>query len=123
MKCPVCNIELKRFEIEHIELDLCEKCEGVWFDKDELLTVLKVLEKDPTIPYDKYNPFTKKAQIIDPRVYTKRSCPRCGKTMEEFNYSYDSSLGLNSDVLLILQKTGFLLTHSKCSRFYQFPRQ
>ena len=36
MKCPVCKVPTYVVEHDHIELDLCAGCEGVWFDAGEL---------------------------------------------------------------------------------------
>ena len=35
-KCPKCEIDLKSKNIGVVAVDECEKCKGVWFDKDEL---------------------------------------------------------------------------------------
>lgn len=95
MKCPVCNVEMKQFQMEHTELDMCEKCQGIWFDKGEFQTILKSLENNSEVSYDKYNPFGKKIDVIDPKLYTKRHCSRCGEIMEQFNYAYDSNIFLD----------------------------
>ena len=36
MECPRCKIELHKKTIQEIEVDECQKCEGIWFEKDEL---------------------------------------------------------------------------------------
>lgn len=38
-KCPECNNILQRYAVGHgtdFEIDRCEKCRGIWFDKNEL---------------------------------------------------------------------------------------
>ena len=42
MKCPRCDIETKNIGFEHIEFDICEKCHGIWFDKEELEKTFKI---------------------------------------------------------------------------------
>jgi len=86
---------MKKFEFEHIELDMCEKCHGVWFDKDEFPAILKILENDPVSPYAKFNPFHRKTRVIDPKSYLRRICPRCQSIMDGFNYVYDSNIFLD----------------------------
>jgi uncharacterized protein len=46
MKCPKCSIDLKTREIQHVEVDECEKCEGVWFEHDELRKVKDNTDND-----------------------------------------------------------------------------
>jgi len=36
MKCPICFINLKRESFHGVFVYHCEKCKGIWFDKDEL---------------------------------------------------------------------------------------
>ena len=36
MQCPKCNDKMEVEKIEDVEIDVCTKCAGVWFDQDEL---------------------------------------------------------------------------------------
>lgn len=36
MKCPVCDVELKIYVRQAIEVDYCPQCRGVWLDRGEL---------------------------------------------------------------------------------------
>ena len=36
MKCPKCGMELEEIAYEHIQLDKCPACDGLWLDKGEL---------------------------------------------------------------------------------------
>ena len=47
MKCPVCKNMMIVVEHEHIELDYCPDCAGVWFDAGELdlLFDLRIMKK------------------------------------------------------------------------------
>ena len=36
MVCPVCNIEMDKKIMADVEIDMCNKCKGVWLDKGEL---------------------------------------------------------------------------------------
>ncbi len=43
MKCPVCNtVDLVMSERQHIEIDYCPNCRGIWLDRGELD---KIIEK------------------------------------------------------------------------------
>jgi Zn-finger nucleic acid-binding protein len=37
-RCPEDLQSLKRLQLENLEIEICEKCQRVWFDKDELGT-------------------------------------------------------------------------------------
>ena len=41
MKCPNCNETLLMMERNHIEIDYCPSCRGVWLDKGELDKMLE----------------------------------------------------------------------------------
>lgn len=45
MNCPKCNVDLTGKKVGSIDVDYCEKCDGVWFDSDELRNA-----KDETDP-------------------------------------------------------------------------
>jgi ribosomal protein L37AE/L43A len=34
--CPVCDVNLNTFRTFGIEIDGCDKCQGIWLDRDEL---------------------------------------------------------------------------------------
>ena len=39
MRCPVCNVDMFVLEFEHVEVDYCYECGGVWLDSGELALV------------------------------------------------------------------------------------
>ena len=82
MNCPKCDIELKKKSIQGIEVDECDRCEGIWFDKDELRQV-----KDHTDPDLNWMDFDiwKHPEKFKPHAH-KYTCPNCGKQMETLNY-------------------------------------
>nr|WP_082708993.1 zf-TFIIB domain-containing protein [Marinobacterium profundum] len=45
MLCPVCKVELVMTERQHIEIDYCPQCRGVWLDRGELD---KIIERSTT---------------------------------------------------------------------------
>ncbi len=46
MDCPKCVGKLEEKPLEHIKVDACFVCEGIWFDAGELEAVLKADSKD-----------------------------------------------------------------------------
>ncbi|MEP6705684.1 MAG: zf-TFIIB domain-containing protein [Acidobacteriota bacterium] len=43
MQCPRCDGTLGEADYQHIKVDVCDKCHGVWFDAGELA---QVIDKD-----------------------------------------------------------------------------
>lgn len=48
MQCPVCQETLKSSDRQGIEIDVCPRCRGVWFDRGELD---KLLEREAAPPH------------------------------------------------------------------------
>ncbi len=44
--CPDCNTNMNVTFIENIEIDICKKCLGVWFDKTEAQALIKKYNQD-----------------------------------------------------------------------------
>lgn len=40
LKCPRCSAELAEREFNHVKIDVCGECHGVWFDAGEMEMVL-----------------------------------------------------------------------------------
>ena len=36
VSCPICKKKMDIVHIGRVEIDKCDRCEGVWLDKDEL---------------------------------------------------------------------------------------
>lgn len=75
MQCPRCGtVELKRARTKAgaMELDICPKCHGYWFDKGELEQLLQA-------PARKLRPRGRSQS-------TRLDCPACGGPMREFLY-------------------------------------
>jgi Zn-finger nucleic acid-binding protein len=39
MRCPVCAVDMFVLEFEHVEIDYCHRCGGVWLDSGELALI------------------------------------------------------------------------------------
>jgi phage FluMu protein Com len=46
VKCPRCGNTLTEREFQHVKLDACDRCKGVWFDAGELEMVLLLKKGD-----------------------------------------------------------------------------
>lgn len=83
IKCPVCRTaSLRPFKTsENVEVDLCDNCSGMWFDKGELANSLELSVDIPH--FDK---------VIDAATPADKICPKCDVDMIEFEYAQGSGL-------------------------------
>ena len=44
-KCPKCSVKMNKIRINGVLLDCCPNMDGIWFDKDELSSVLNQFEE------------------------------------------------------------------------------
>jgi len=94
MNCPRCNNPMNIVKVSETELDVCPACEGIWFDKDELQTVL-----------DKSEPEIKNSAMAvswDSEITREEKpgegefvCPRCGGKMMRYYYCADPSITID----------------------------
>ncbi|MFW6125843.1 MAG: zf-TFIIB domain-containing protein [Chloroflexota bacterium] len=79
MKCPACGALMIVVEHEHIELDFCADCSGVWFDAGELALLLETMQLDAGhLALD--DVLTSSEARSNER---KRRCPICGHRMKK----------------------------------------
>lgn len=72
MKCPQCQVPLVITDRQHIEIDFCPECRGVWLDRGELDKILERSQRhEPNRKYDVWpndyverKPFKKKRESI-----------------------------------------------------------
>ena len=79
MMCPVCKRDMIDVEYSQIELDYCTKCQGVWFDAEELeLLFDRMGLQDHGLPLDDL--------LNSPEAETsekKHKCPICNQKMKK----------------------------------------
>ena len=78
MNCPKCNIPLKGKSYKGIEVDACDRCEGMWLSFEEL-----DLLEDTVFSQDEL-----KGTTIFSTFPSKLACADCGKPMKTFKYRY-----------------------------------
>ncbi|MCS7164670.1 MAG: zf-TFIIB domain-containing protein [Candidatus Calescibacterium sp.] len=91
--CPNCSNRMKKLLIkikkadshEDLQLDFCQECEGIWFDRGELVKSLEIDIKD----ISKYFPSKTKESI---KGSGRRICPVCQRKLSIINYSKDSNI-------------------------------
>lgn len=82
MKCPLCEIKMSKKSIKNIEVHACDRCKGMWFEKDELRKAKDSAGKD--INWMDFEIWKHEDEFkADPR---KVACPECNLTLVTINY-------------------------------------
>ena len=79
MICPTCHNVMIVVEHEHVELDYCTNCSGVWFDTGELQIMLEVMGLE-------HGSLALSEIFSSPEAETtekKRKCPICRTKMRK----------------------------------------
>ena len=81
--CPKCTtttmIEMKTSD--HVTLDFCEQCNGLWFDRDELADYLGLTSD--IVEFDAVKDQAKATELV---------CPKCSKQLVELPFSSHTDL-------------------------------
>lgn len=82
MNCPVCSESMRTDQIGKVEIDVCTKCDGVWFDQDELRKAKD--ETDSDLNWMDFEIWKHE----DKFTFTPRElkCPKCLKGMVAISY-------------------------------------
>lgn len=96
IKCPVCNKDLKTITHEKHEVNICQTCGGIWFDKGELMGVVDSLLSKGVIALESVEEAYGKKPVATKDIEKfRRYCPRCKVELEVSNFSYDSNVFLD----------------------------
>ena len=85
MRCPACSNMMIVVEHEHIELDYCTDCAGVWFDAGELELLLETMQLEESI-------LSLDSILTSPEARAaekKRKCPICGWRMKKATVGHE----------------------------------
>ncbi len=77
MKCATCHDPMIVVEHEHVELDYCSNCAGVWFDSGEIELLLETMGLDST--------GLEALHLAEeaPSKEKKHKCPVCDRRMKK----------------------------------------
>lgn len=81
MICPACKSDMIVVEHDHIELDYCPECHGVWFDAGELELLLSSWGLEGTASFLGGVLNAEEAATTE----KKRRCPLCRQKMKKTN--------------------------------------
>ncbi|MFI5386427.1 MAG: zf-TFIIB domain-containing protein [Fimbriimonadales bacterium] len=89
--CPSCSALMRIESIHGVELDVCTKCAGIWFDSDDLRVLLArdplaLTEIDEVVPHIEHGAGAHSALL----------CPQCGLRLEDYHYMYNSPVILQT---------------------------
>ncbi|MBU1044709.1 MAG: zf-TFIIB domain-containing protein [Candidatus Omnitrophica bacterium] len=100
LDCPKCLGKLQKQQVEHIELDVCFVCEGIWFDAGELEAVIKADSKDFKYIDVGREAFDGKEAIAAGLVLDKEKgkCPICNDGTELVRTVYKPKPEFNIDL-------------------------
>lgn len=85
--CPVCKILLETVSLEGNNIEVCLTCKGMFFEFDEMKTVLKnTLQEKYTEIFEGDNASDHTAP------YT---CPKCEENMREEEYGFNSGIHID----------------------------
>jgi len=90
MDCPKCRVPMMVVEFEGVELDYCVRCDGTWFDRDELELLLGGL--GPEALHLLPSEVGALPEAATPEA--RRPCPVCRKKMRKV------LVGTKGDVLI-----------------------
>ncbi|MFN4219383.1 MAG: zf-TFIIB domain-containing protein [bacterium] len=96
MTCPRCKTRgeiyhLKKANLENIEIDICENCGGIWFDKSELGQAVKISSEE----IQKLTNILENTNQVE-KEDVELNCPRCDIPMMKYRYMYTSNIYIDS---------------------------
>ncbi len=87
--CPVCKTSLERFNIgdkESFFIQRCPKCEGIFFENEELSRLLENINSARSIDRNMLHFVTQNPRYEREKGIVYKKCPICQEIMGRFNY-------------------------------------
>lgn len=82
MKCPCCNVALRKKMLKSIEVDECSQCKGTWFEDDELRKAKDSSDQD--LNWMDFEIWKHKDQF---KAQSRElACPQCNKALVAIDY-------------------------------------
>ncbi len=90
--CPRDGTKLQEVKYETETIDVCECCQGVWFDDDELSKIIRSREK--VFEEDQFSDIKAEENAANTREVDLSilPCVKCGAPMKSINFSYSSGI-------------------------------
>lgn len=81
--CPSCGNNLKQKTYKGVRIDECEKCHGMWFDKDELRRAKDATDDD--LAWLDFELFEQKDGKFS-SIKSEKKCPSCSSYLQSLQY-------------------------------------
>lgn len=93
MDCPRCQEPMNELELQGCRVDVCPKCEGSWYDQEELGQVLSTPRAD--LEDSTLSPILVEDRLDQVDLEKPLLCPRCGQEMNRYRYLATSEIWLD----------------------------
>ncbi|MCP4707361.1 MAG: rhomboid family intramembrane serine protease [Planctomycetes bacterium] len=96
MDCPVCKVPLRKVRSRSLEIDMCPRCKGKWYDDGEFTEYVRALSESGVVEAERSRLFVRReVRRACKSQEGTRYCPSCQIVMKKFNYAYDSNVFLD----------------------------
>lgn len=92
MKCPVEKENLKSILIHKVELDVCNKCNGVWFSAEELAKVTGEFASGNWLDKWEFNKYADETKGLQHGHDVTLQCPKDYADMVEYQFAGNSKI-------------------------------
>ena len=94
IQCPRCYHTAECVTLAALELDLCDYCRGLWFDRDELRRFGEAVAKSDAVIQQEVTALLEwlRSPVARPSHTSSLPCPVCRTTMSSRNYGAASGV-------------------------------
>lgn len=130
--CPYCNTTMRVDYYKDIEIDICDTCKDIWFNKGEINKFLAYEKRDRTIFNDviKNSPIKSKTQcpscnekslnITECKSFKFGHCPTCDGILMKRSFVNKISPKINTTRLSIPKETVDVVSGEVAAGFIEF---
>ncbi len=95
--CPRCQTELQELPIDHLNVDMCPKCEGSFWEnqEDELGQMMRTEDNLSRVEASQLAPILLKDKTEGIDLEAPAKCPVCGVVMDRYQYFLVSDIWLD----------------------------
>jgi Zn-finger nucleic acid-binding protein len=95
--CPRCQTELQELPLGHLNVDMCPKCEGSFWEnqEDELGQVMRLEDNISRVEASELAPILLKDKTVGMDLEAPAKCPVCSNVMDRYQYFMVSDIWLD----------------------------
>ncbi|MCW5933462.1 MAG: zf-TFIIB domain-containing protein [Fimbriimonadia bacterium] len=91
--CPKCNGAMIEQNVDHVAIDVCSLCAGIWFDDEELTQLMSKGHEMVAKIDQRYRPAQEGGEA---QPFGQLLCPSCRDPLERYNYLYTTPIELDT---------------------------